>query len=289
MATQALIALGSNLGDRQAHLGAAVAALDRADGVVVRAVSAYHATLPVGGPGGQGAFLNAAARLETSLHPLALLRLLQEVERQAGRIRSARWGERPLDLDLVLFGDRRLRLGHRTPLGPELVVPHPRFALRRFVLAPLAEVAPGAFDPLTGRTVADLLANLDRRPSWLAFHDPSGRLPGQLVDHVVTALDATLLAEGSAPSSADGREVREGPGDDRWRVSASRPDDPPPAVAPTFVVVPRPGLPGLPAAWTANPIAQGPISAPFLEFDPGDPDAAVADILAACSATRAGL
>lgn len=262
MTTQALVALGSNLGDRRAHLSAAVAALEQADGVLVRAVSSYHETPPVGGPGGQGAFLNAAARLDTSLHPLALLRLLQDLEQRAGRVRTTRWGERPLDLDIVLFGDRRLRLGKNTPLGPELVVPHPRFALRRFVLAPLAELAPGAVDPLTGRTINTLLENLDRRPSCLAFHDPAGRLPGHLLDRVVADFEA---------HASD---------NDRWQVIALRPDANRPPIAPTFAVVPRPAPPDL--------IPQAPVPFPILGVDPADPEAALADILAACAGTRAG-
>ena len=162
MPERALIGLGSNLGDRKAHLDRAVGALCRVPGVSAVAVSRYRETPPVGGPGGQGAFLNAAASLVTNLDPEPLLDVLQDVERDAGRVRGERWGERTLDLDLLLFG--RLRLD-----TPRLRLPHPRMALRRFVLAPLAEVAPDAVDPVTGRAVADLLANLDRRPSYVAL------------------------------------------------------------------------------------------------------------------------
>src|SRR2546421_110453 len=111
MAILAQIGLGSNLGDRKAQLDAAVAALAEAPGVAVRAVSSYHQTEPVGGPAGQDAFLNAAATLETALDPLDLLRLLHDVERRAGRVRAVRWGERTLDLDLLLFGDRIIATG----------------------------------------------------------------------------------------------------------------------------------------------------------------------------------
>jgi 2-amino-4-hydroxy-6-hydroxymethyldihydropteridine diphosphokinase len=155
MATLALIGLGSNLGDRKAQLDAAVAALAAAPSVALRAVSRYHETAPVGGPEGQGDYLNAAAAVETTLEPLALLHVLQEIERRAGRVRTVRWGPRTLDLDLLLFGDRVIATG-------ELQVPHPRMAERLFVLVPLAEIAPGAVDPVTGRTVAALLADLER-------------------------------------------------------------------------------------------------------------------------------
>src|SRR5262249_47694985 len=106
MSTRALIALGGNLGDRRANLDAAIAGLGRAAGVEVLAVSSYHETPPIGGPPGQGAFLNAAASLGTTLDPLSFLRVLQEAETRAGRLREFRWGERSLDLDLLLFGDQ---------------------------------------------------------------------------------------------------------------------------------------------------------------------------------------
>jgi 2-amino-4-hydroxy-6-hydroxymethyldihydropteridine diphosphokinase len=151
MGTVALIGLGSNLGDRKAQLDAAVAALAVAPGIELRTVSRYHETAPVGGPEGQGPYLNAAAAVETTLEPLELLRVLQEIERRAGRVRTVRWGPRTLDLDLLLFGDRVIATD-------ALHVPHPLMAERLFVLAPLAEIAPGAVDPVTGRTVAELLS-----------------------------------------------------------------------------------------------------------------------------------
>lgn len=156
--TRAAISLGSNLGDRRAHLAGAIDALAGSPGIDVLAVSTHHETAPIGGPSGQGAFLNAAATLDTTLGPEALLGRLREVEATGGRTREVRWDARTIDLDLILFDSE-------TRDGPDLILPHPRFPLRRFVLAPLAEVAPGWVDPITRRTVADLLANLDRRPS----------------------------------------------------------------------------------------------------------------------------
>jgi 2-amino-4-hydroxy-6-hydroxymethyldihydropteridine diphosphokinase len=151
MSTRALIGLGSNLGDRTGALDLAVAALAQADGIVVQKVSRYHETRPVGGPEGQGDYLNAAVAIETTLDPLALLHTLQAIERQAGRVRTVRWGPRTLDLDLLLFGDRVIQTD-------ELQVPHPRMAERLFVLAPLAEIAEEDVDPVTGRTIAELLS-----------------------------------------------------------------------------------------------------------------------------------
>jgi 2-amino-4-hydroxy-6-hydroxymethyldihydropteridine diphosphokinase len=158
MASIALIGLGSNLGDRGAMLEGAIAALAATPGVCVSRVSSFRDTEPVGGPPGQGPYLNAAAALETTLDPFELLRVLRAIEARFGRVRTVRWGERTLDLDLLLFDDRIIRT-------PELTVPHPRLAGRRFVLEPLAEVAPEVVEPVTGRTVSELLRGLDRGPA----------------------------------------------------------------------------------------------------------------------------
>src|SRR6516165_603838 len=105
MSSLALIGLGSNLGDRRAALEGAIAALGRAPGIVVRNVSSFHETEPVGGPPGQGMFLNAAAALEITLNPFQLLRVLEEIETKFGRVRTVPWGERTIDLDLLLCDD----------------------------------------------------------------------------------------------------------------------------------------------------------------------------------------
>jgi 2-amino-4-hydroxy-6-hydroxymethyldihydropteridine diphosphokinase len=152
----AFVGLGSNLGDRAAQIDGAIAALGRAAGVIVRRVSSLYETEPLGGPPCQGMFLNAVAQLETELEPIELLRVLQRIEAQFGRERTVRWGERTLDLDLLLFEDRIIET-------PELSVPHPRMRGRRFVLEPLVEVAPAAVDPETGRAFAATLAELKER------------------------------------------------------------------------------------------------------------------------------
>jgi 2-amino-4-hydroxy-6-hydroxymethyldihydropteridine diphosphokinase len=155
MSTQAFIALGSNLGDRKANLDGAMAALRETPGITVQAVSSYHQTKPVGGPSGQGAYLNAAAALETTLDPLTLLHRLQEIEQRLRRVRTERWGPRTLDMDLLLYDDLAVET-------PELTIPHPRMAVRRFVLEPLAEIASAAVCPVTGKTVAEMLGHLDQ-------------------------------------------------------------------------------------------------------------------------------
>src|SRR6476661_8391857 len=125
MTATAFIALGSNLGDRRQNLQAAVTALTDA-GVTVVKVSSFHETEPVGGPPGQGSYLNAAAEIQTDLAPRGLLDLLLDIERRLGRVRGARYGPRTLDLDVLLFGDTILS-------EPGLEVPHPRMHERRFV------------------------------------------------------------------------------------------------------------------------------------------------------------
>lgn len=160
--TRALIGLGSNLGDRGRSLRSALAELEQTPGIVVRAVSSIHETRPEGGPAGQGDYLNAAAILETTLSPAGLLRVMLEIESRLGRTREIRFGPRTIDLDLLLFGGQVLD-------EPGLIVPHPRFRIRRFVLGPLAEIAAKDIDPVSRLTVAELLCELDRmegsRPS----------------------------------------------------------------------------------------------------------------------------
>jgi 2-amino-4-hydroxy-6-hydroxymethyldihydropteridine diphosphokinase len=133
--TRAYVALGSNLGDRLAHLQFAVDALVGATDVHVVGVSRVYETAPVGGPP-QDAYLNAVVALDTDLAPHALLALAQRIETDAHRVRVERWGPRTLDVDILMYDDVE-------SADPVLTLPHPRMWERGFVMAPLRDVAPG--------------------------------------------------------------------------------------------------------------------------------------------------
>jgi 2-amino-4-hydroxy-6-hydroxymethyldihydropteridine diphosphokinase len=146
--TSVLLGLGANLGDRRRNLLEAVRLLSEEQGVRWLRLSAIRETAPAGGPP-QGPYLNAAGELLTTLEPLALLELLARVEARLGRVRGERWGPRPIDLDLLLYGDLVIEL-------PALIVPHPRLCERAFVLEPLAEIAPARRHPVMGKTLLEL-------------------------------------------------------------------------------------------------------------------------------------
>jgi len=145
------IALGSNLGRRRTNLDAAIHELEHDLRDIAR--SSFIETKPVGVPSSQPDYLNAAIVGTTELPPRALLTRLLEVERIFGRVRNEPLAARTLDLDLILYGDAVIE-------DEGLLVPHPRFRERSFVLAPLAEIAPELVDPVTRKTVSELLQRL---------------------------------------------------------------------------------------------------------------------------------
>lgn len=151
----AYIGLGSNLGDREQNLRAALADLGSRPGVKLVRVSSLIESAPVDCPDGAGAFLNGAAKLETSLTPRELLAVLLDAERKLGRDRfgQPRNAPRTVDLDLLLYGDVVMQ-------DDTLTLPHPRMAERHFVLWPLLQIEPRAKDPRTGELWADALASL---------------------------------------------------------------------------------------------------------------------------------
>lgn len=146
--TRAFLGLGSNLGDREAHLRSALETL----GTSLRAVSDVYETDPVGGPE-QGPYLNLVVELDTDASPRELLGLCQRLESAAGRVRRERWGPRTLDVDVLWIDGVQLD-------DAELTVPHPGLWERRFVLAPLAELAP---DLVTSQQVGDATGQVRSR------------------------------------------------------------------------------------------------------------------------------
>lgn len=142
------LSLGSNLGDRAANLREALEALQRVSGVNILAVSHCYETEPMG-LADQPDFLNLAAEIETELAPLELLNAAKEIELRLGRAPSERWVPRTIDIDVLLWGSLVMTT-------ERLTLPHAEFRNRAFMLAPLAEIAPHAVDPVTGKTVAEL-------------------------------------------------------------------------------------------------------------------------------------
>jgi len=140
------LSLGSNLGDRERNLRAAVAALKQH--LELEAVSSWYETEPVGVVDQPG-FLNLAVAATTSLDPSELLRLAKRIEEQIGRRPTYRWGPRLIDIDILLYADRVVE-------EPDLTIPHRELAHRAFVLVPLAEIDPQAFHPVLHRTVQEL-------------------------------------------------------------------------------------------------------------------------------------
>jgi 2-amino-4-hydroxy-6-hydroxymethyldihydropteridine diphosphokinase len=172
------VAVGANLGDREATFAAVVRALEREADLLLLGASTVYETDPIGPPG-QEAYLNAVLGLRSWLSPLDLLRRLQAIEAALGRDRlleGERWGPRTIDLDLLFYGERCIDL-------PELSVPHPRAHERAFVLLPLAELAPELVHPRLGLTIETMVrAHLEteavrpwRRPTgWPGARQDAG-------------------------------------------------------------------------------------------------------------------
>ena len=158
--TTCLIAMGSNLGDRLGHLHAGLRSLAAHPAIRLDAVSGLYETAPVGGPLAQGPYLNAAARITTDLAPESLLEALHRVEAERERQRSARWGPRTLDLDILIHGEV-------VSDDPIVTLPHPRMHERRFAMVPACDLAPDLTHPREGRSLRAILAGLPVEPGDL--------------------------------------------------------------------------------------------------------------------------
>lgn len=169
------ISFGGNVGDVKATFDAALALLSLHCNIELGRRSGIFRTAPVGAQAGCP-FLNSVCGLTTTLSPRNLLSVLQSVETQLGRVREIRWGPRTLDLDLLSYGDKVV-------CEPDLIVPHPSVAYRRFVLDPLVEVDPGWRHPVIGDSADELLQRLKTRPLKVCLvdipHDQSSTLAGQ--------------------------------------------------------------------------------------------------------------
>lgn len=146
--TLAYIGIGSNLGDREGTLNAAIGRLAEDSNVAVTKRSGFYETTPDGGPP-QPDFLNGVVEIDTLLTPDALLVRLHAIEESLERKRVIKWGARTIDMDIVLYGDLVMD-------KPCLKIPHPLMHTRRFVLDPLSEIAPSALHPVIGKTIVDL-------------------------------------------------------------------------------------------------------------------------------------
>jgi 2-amino-4-hydroxy-6-hydroxymethyldihydropteridine diphosphokinase len=180
-----LLGLGSNLGDRETTLSAALTEIKALPDVQLAQHSAWHHSRPIGGPSGQNEFLNAAALIETTIAPPLLLDELHDIENRHGRKPADRWTARTLDIDILLYGNEVMET-------PALTLPHPRMSFRRFVLEPAAEIAPKMLHPVIGWPIERLLLHLNMASDQLTLLTPSTETRDRLSRLVTERFDAQI-------------------------------------------------------------------------------------------------
>jgi 2-amino-4-hydroxy-6-hydroxymethyldihydropteridine diphosphokinase len=179
----ALLGLGSNLGDREATLRAALAEIDALPNVRLQKTSGFRQSQPLGGPPDQGEYLNAAAIVVTTVPPLSFLEHLGRIEARHGRVPTTRWAARTLDIDLLLYGSEVIET-------EMLIVPHVRMTFRRFVLEPAAEIAAKIIHPTIGWPIERLLLHLNEAKDELAVLSPSKELRTKVSEAVAKQFGA---------------------------------------------------------------------------------------------------
>lgn len=281
-------------------LDQALAALTVHPAVLALRASTRYQTAPAGGPPGQPDYLNAAACFETNLDAPQVLSLLRAIENNLGRRRGQRYGPRTIDLDLLLFGAQVIASGG-------LIVPHPRMALRRFVLVPAAEIASAWVHPTIGWTMGELLAHLDRTAPYVAMAGGTGGERAALAQAVCQKCGGIWLRLESESHDAAGllESLRRAVGlveaatwpSDRWTISdfslaemaarvgqlaATEPALQVNALLSQSAGAPAPKFTVVLAGSSVLPPATGPI----LSLPMGDFDAAVEEVLAALAAAK---
>lgn len=185
--TRCFIALGGNVGDVEQTFRRALDLLGAHPKIELVRESSRYRTAAMGGNAG-GDYLNAVAELETELSPRDLLQVLQQIEEECGRVRTVRWGPRTLDLDLLLYGDEVIS-------EPDLQVPHPASWYRRFVLDPLAEIAPDIVHPEQLTTIAEVRHRLLERPLPVAVAGGEQATRAALIETLTNEFPAAKFAE----------------------------------------------------------------------------------------------
>jgi len=202
--TQCLLSLGANLGQPAAALDQAIAQLAATPGISAVRASRKYRTRPVGGPPGQGEFLNAAVCCTAALSPQELLSQLLSIEEQLGRVRQERWGPRQIDIDLLLYGERECET-------PRLTLPHPRMTFRAFVLLPADEVAPAMRHPGVGWPIRRLLNHLRTGANEVAIlggESAARRQLAKMVAAAATVYHVDVYDGGELDAAAKGRASR---------------------------------------------------------------------------------